>query len=309
MPVPDDAAQTMVTVRVPASCANLGPGFDVLAVAVDLTLVVQARPFDGRRVVASGEGAEEVPGDDANLIWRSVRGFCDVFGAEVPAVTLHCANDIPLARGLGSSSAATVAGLVLARASTGVAVADQDLIDLATQLEGHADNAAAAVLGGLVVAGPADRARRFEPARRLRPVVCIPPEQSSTREARALVPSQVDLDTMVSMARRTALVLTGLTGVSAWDPAVMVDEVHEPPRLRAMAGSRVVVEAARAAGYGACLSGAGPSVLVVADRDDHEVEATLRAAVGADWRILGLRWDRAGARRDTDTLVAGLPRR
>jgi homoserine kinase len=298
MSTQDSEAGALVTVRVPASSANLGPGFDVLAVALSLSLVVHARPYDGRRVSAEGEGARDVPDDDGNLIWRSVRAFCDVYGAEMPDISLHCENEIPLARGLGSSSAAAVAGLVVARALTEMPVADQDIIDIATQLEGHADNAAAAVLGGLVVAGPTGRARRFEPTRSLRPVVCIPPDRSSTDETRGLLPSEVPLETMTSTARGTALVLAGLAGLAAWDPAVMVDDVHEPPRLRTMAGSRDVIAAARAAGYGACLSGAGPTVLVIADNDDTEVEAMLQAATGDDWQVEPLRWDRAGARRD-----------
>lgn len=304
MPSQDTEAGTLVTVRVPASSANLGPGFDVLAVALDLTLIVHARPYDGHRVVATGEGAGEVPDGDGNLIWRSVRAFCDVYGAEVPDVTLHCDNHIPLERGLGSSSAAAVAGLVLARTLTGMSVADQDLIDIATQLEGHADNAAAAVLGGLVIAGPTGRARRFEPTRTLRPIVCIPPDRSSTQETRGLVPSEVSLETMVGTARRTALVLAGLAGVAAWDPATMVDEVHEPPRLRAMTATGDVIAAARAAGYGACLSGAGPAVLVLADSEDTRVEAMLADATGEDWRVEPLHWDRAGARSDQDASPA-----
>lgn len=288
--------EALATVRVPASSANLGPGFDVLAVAVDLALLVHARPREERRVVARGEGYDDVPDDDRNLVWQGVRAFCDVYGCDVPDVTLHCDNDIPLQRGLGSSSAAAVAGLVLARVVTGVSVSDQDVIDLATQLEGHADNAAAAVLGGLVVAGPTGGARRFEPTRALRPVVCVPPDRSATSETRGLMPVGVRLETMVGTARRTALVLAGLAGFMAWDPSVMVDEVHEPPRLEVMTASREVLQAARGAGYGACLSGAGPSVLVLAETDDTDVVDRLRDAAGDGWRIEALQWDRAGAR-------------
>lgn len=293
-----DSEAVRPKVRVPASSANLGPGFDVLAVALDMTLTVEARPHDGPRVVTSGEGAGDVPDDDSNLIWQGVRAFCDVYGAEMPDVTLHCDNDIPLERGLGSSAAAAVAGLVLARELTGVAVGDQDIIDLAAQLEGHADNAAAAVLGGLVVAGPTGRARRFDPIRNLRPIVCIPPERSATSMARGLLPTEVTLETMVVTARRTALVLAGLTGLTAWDPSTMLDQVHEPPRLETMIGSKELITTAREAGYGACLSGAGPSVLLLAQTDDVGVADAVREVVGADWRVELLRWDRAGARRE-----------
>jgi len=295
---PDSGSGELATVRVPASSANLGPGFDVLAVALDLPLVVHAEPYDGHRVVTSGEGAEELPRDDGNLIWQSVRAFCDVYGAQVPEVTLMCENDIPLERGLGSSAAAAVAGLVLARKLTGVAVGDQDVIDLAAQLEGHADNAAAAVLGGLVVAAPTGRARRFDPTRSLRPIVCIPPQRSATSATRGLVPSEVTLENMVGTARRTALVLAGLAGMTAWDPSTMFDEVHEPPRLAAMLESQDLLVAAREAGYGACLSGAGPSVLVITETGDAAAAERLRDVAGADWRIEPLGWDRSGASSD-----------
>jgi homoserine kinase len=295
---PDSGSDALATVRVPASSANLGPGFDVLAVALDLPLVVHARPYNGRRVVTSGQGAQELPHDDGNLIWRSVRAFCDVYGAEVPQVTLHCENDIPLERGLGSSAAAAVAGLVLARELTGVAVGDQDVIDLATQLEGHADNAAAAVMGGLVVAGRTGRARRFDPVRSLRPLVGIPPQRSATSATRGLVPSEVTLETMVRTVRRTTLVLAGLAGLTAWDPSTMLDEVHEPPRLATMTESRDLLVAARGAGFGACLSGAGPSVLVIAATDDTAAVENLRDVAAADWRIEPLAWDRSGACND-----------
>jgi homoserine kinase len=287
-----------VAVRVPASSANLGPGYDVLAVALDLPLRITTAPFDGRHVVAAGEGADELPGDDGNLIWRSLVAFCEVYGAPIPQVTLHCDNPIPLERGMGSSAAAVVAGLALARRLTGTAVADQDLIDLATQLEGHPDNVAAALLGGLVVAGTTGRASRFEPTRNLRPIVCVPNERASTAATRDLVPAQVPLITAVTTARRTALVLAGLAGMAAWDPLAMRDDVHEPPRLEAMTASRALVEAARSAGLGACLSGAGPSVLVIVDEADRVTADWLAEIAGAGWRVEQPRWDRAGARVD-----------
>lgn len=294
----DDDAVPRLQVRVPASSANLGPGYDVLAVALDLPLRITATAFDGRHVVASGEGADEVPGDDGNLIWRSIVAFCEVYGADVPEVTLHCDNPIPLERGMGSSAAAVVAGLTLARRLTRVAVGDQEVIDLATQLEGHPDNVAAALLGGLVVAGTTGRSRRFEPTRSLRPLVCVPGQRASTAATRDLVPQHVPLATTVATARRTALVLAGLTGMAGWDPRAMRDDVHEPPRLEAMAGSRALVDAARAAGLGACLSGAGPSVLVIVDDDDRVTAGWLAEIAGDAWRVEELRWDRAGARVD-----------
>lgn len=287
--------EPLAQVRVPASAANLGPGFDVLAAALDLPLHVSAYRDDGRRVVVGGEGAGELPCDDGNLVWQGLAAFCDVFGDDVPDVTLVCDNHIPLQRGLGSSAAATVAGLVLGRALTGATVADQDIVDLAGQLEGHADNAAAALLGGLVVAAPAERALRFEPARSLRPVVCVPGTRSATRASRALLPTSVPLTDVVATARRTALVLAGLSGAAVWDPSTMVDTVHEPPRFAAMQGSAELVGALRDAGFGACLSGAGPSVLAVVPADDPSAIARITELADADWTAHAVDWDRAGA--------------
>lgn len=290
-------ASAPVTVRVPASSANLGPGFDVLAVALDLTLRVTAVPYDGRRVVASGEGAGDLEEGDTNLVWRAMVAFCAAHEVAVPDVTLRCDNQIPLERGLGSSAAAAVAGLALGRRLTGVSIGNHDLIDQATALEGHPDNAAAAVLGGLVVAGEGP-ARRFEPSRNLRPIVCIPTERSSTAIARALVPEQVPLPTMVRVARGTALVLAGLAGLAAWDPTSMRDAVHEPPRLAAVPGTRRLIEAVRADGLASCLSGAGPSALVVVPSDDGTAVDRIAAVAGAGWRVVAADWDRAGARID-----------
>lgn len=299
-----DDVTAPLRVRVPASSANLGPGFDILAVALDLSLQVRAEPYDGRRVICAGEGAVDLPADDRNLIWRAFCAFCDERGVAVPQVTLHCDSEIPLERGLGSSAAAAVAGATLARRLTGVQVADREIIGLATLLEGHPDNAAAAVLGGLVVAGADGTAHRFEPTRNLRPIVCIPEQRASTTAARGLVPTEVPVAVAVATARQTALVLAGLAGATSWDPNVMTDVVVEPPRLAAMAGSRRLIEAARDAGYGACLSGAGPSVLVVAQHDDMDASRWTRDVAGAGWRVLPMQWDSAGARVESrvDTL-------
>ncbi|HEX6256569.1 MAG TPA: homoserine kinase [Euzebyales bacterium] len=293
----DHGLPPAVRATVPASSANLGPGFDVLAIALDLTLDVTAVPYEGRRVVATGEGVGELSEDDDNLVWRALVTFCEDHDVAVPDVTLHCRSRIPLERGLGSSSAAAVAGLVLARHLTGVAVGDDNLVTHASRLEGHPDNAAAAVLGGLVVAGDGPT-RRFEPTRGLRPIACVPQQRSATSAARGLVPSDVAVSTLVGAARGTALVLAGLAGMAAWDPAVMRDAVHEPPRLAAMPATRRLVDALRAAGDGACLSGAGPSILVVVPADDRGAVDRVRRLAGDGWRVLALAWDRAGARVD-----------
>lgn len=290
-------------VRVPASSANLGPGFDALAAALDVHLEVEVRPREERRVVAEGLGAGELPEDDRNLIWRAFGAYCDWAGIPTPDVTLHARNAIPLERGMGSSAAAAVAGVALARSATqGVAGArsatrgggrDRDLVGLAAALEGHPDNAAAAVLGGIVLCVEGE-ARRFAPSGTLRPLVCVPSSRQSTEEARGVLPTAIPLAEAAANGARTAAVLAGLTGGMAWDPAVLRDVLHEPARLGLMKESGRLVEALRAAGVGACLSGAGPSVLAIVPTGDAGAVATVRASAGAGWDVLACGWDLAG---------------
>jgi len=283
-----------VAVEVPASCANLGPGFDAFAVAVDLRLEASTTDPAEQPVTTEGEGAEEVPTGEDNLVWRALLAYCAWAGTGPPAVSLRVRSAIPLQRGLGSSAAAAVAGVALGRALTGAGGRDADLIALAAGLEGHADNAAAAVLGGLcaVVDG---RPHRFEPTGTLRPVLCVPATRSSTAEARSRLPAQVPLAEAAANAARAALVLAGLSGTSAWNPDVLRDGLVEPSRMAALPASGALIEALRAAGVGACLSGAGPSVLAVVDPSDQTALERIRSLARAGWQVLALGWDRAGA--------------
>jgi homoserine kinase len=285
-----------VSVEVPASSANLGPGFDALAAALDVTLTVTAVPREAQRVVASGDGAGELPTDDTNLIWRGVVAYCERFGADAPDITLHSANDIPLERGMGSSAAAAVAGVALAREVLAAGGTDADLVTLAAELEGHPDNAAAAMLGGLVVCADG-LARRLEPATYLRPVVCVPRARQSTAQARGVLPETVSLGAAAGNAGRVAMVLAGLAGHIAWEPALMHDVLHEPPRFRVMTESGALVARLREQGIGACLSGAGPTVLAIVPTDDAAaVDAVTRAAADG-WEVTPIRWHRRGASR------------
>jgi homoserine kinase len=284
----------IVGVEVPASSANLGPGFDAFAVALDVKLTVRTAPRADRRVTAEGEGADELPGDEQNLIWRAFVAYCERSGVEVPDVSLHSTNAIPLERGMGSSAAAAVAGAALARAVTGATGRDADLIDLAAELEGHADNAAAAVLGGLCVAVDGV-ARRLEPAGSLRPVVCVPRTRQATSAARALLPEGVSLADAARNGARAAVVLAGLSGGMAFDPAAMVDLLHEPARLAAMPDSGRLVGALRQAGIGACLSGAGPTVLAIVPSGEDSSVRLVRELAGDAFDVRAVAWDRAGA--------------
>lgn len=287
----DEAA---VGVEVPASSANLGPGYDVLAVAVDRRLAVRAVEAASRRVTTTGLDADAMPTGDDNLVWRALVSYCHWAGVPVPGVSLRAHNDIPLERGLGSSAAAAVAGLALGRAVTGVASRDQDLIDLAVDLEGHPENAAAAALGGLVVCHDGV-VSRLEPASHLRPLLWVPGSRQSTHAARALLGETVSLADATATVGRAAAVLVGLAGVAAWDPRTMTDTVHEPPRFAAMPDSARLVGDLREAGVGACLSGAGPSVLGVVPAGDEGVLELAGGLTPTGWQLWPAAWDHGGA--------------
>jgi homoserine kinase len=292
-PRPDGDDRT-VHVTVPASSANLGPGFDALAVALDLAFAVRGEPRGRLRSPPPGEGAAELPTDDTNLLWRALVACCDRLGAPAPDVTLVVDNAIPLERGMGSSAAAAVAGVALGRALTGASLGAHELIDLAAGIEGHPDNAAAAVLGGLVLCR-GGRYSRLEPTSALRPVLCIPDARHSTNAARAVLPATVTLGEAAANGARTAAVLAGLAGLLPLDARAMTDVLHEPARFRVMPGAARLVQALRADGVPACLSGAGPSVLAVVDAGSDAAVERVRAHAEADWTVRPACWDRTGA--------------
>ena len=268
------------TVQVPATTANLGPGFDAFGLGLDLHLVVDTMPRtdQSERVLTSGDGADELASGDDNLVWRSLVAFCDNHSVPVPDVALRARTSIPLERGLGSSSAAIVAGLALGRALTGVAVGDRDLVAEAARIEGHPDNVAPALLGGLVACATGDDGtlvvRRINPAAYLRPVVLVPTERQATSAARAVLPDALPRADATVQAARAGHVLGALAGSWPIDVRVAGDRLHEPPRFAVMARSGEVVAALRDAGIHAWLSGAGPSVAAVVpvrDTAGHEL--------------------------------------
>ena len=289
-------------VRVPATTANLGPGFDAFGLALDRHLVVRSRPRDqgATRVEARGEGLGEVADGDENLVWRCLTVFCERHGVPVPDVCLVTHSEVPLERGMGSSSAAIVAGLVLGRALTGVAVGDRELVALADELEGHPDNVAPALLGGLVAcARDQDGAlvvRRVNPAPSRRPLLLVPELRQLTTEARSVLPVSLPRGDVATQAARAGHVLVGMAGTWPIAPRVAVDLVHEPARLEVMKPTARVIAALRDAGVQAWLSGAGPSVAVMAPRLGSEVVRLARELGGREgFRLLELDVQLAGA--------------
>jgi homoserine kinase len=278
-----------VHVRVPATSANLGPGFDALGLALAIYDEVSAEvASSGLTIEVSGEGAGEVVTDERHLVVQAMRATFEVLGAQPPGLRLMSVNSIPHGRGLGSSAAAIVAGVLLARGL----VIDCDLsadqvLALAAAVEGHPDNVAACLLGGLTVAwterGGSARALRLEP-RAVVPVVMIPAVQSATKAARQALPLTVPHVDAAFNAARSALLVAALTSgavASLWDATQ--DRLHQDFRADGMPASAQLLAILREAGIAAVISGAGPSVLALS-RSSAEVEA-VRALVPAGWRI------------------------
>jgi homoserine kinase len=255
-----------ITVRVPASTANLGPGFDALGLALDLHDTVEVAVTDaGVQVEVTGEGAGQVPTDESHLVVRALRAAADALGITLPGVSLRCHNVIPHARGLGSSAAAIVAGVAAAYGLAGKPV-DEDALQLAAEFEGHADNAAASLYGGLALAwseGPRFRAVRLEPHPDVSPVVLIPDEHSATTVTRGLLPDNIPHKDAAFAAGRCALAVHALTTRPDLLLSATEDRLHQDYRESAWPDTMRIVRELRENGVPATVSGAGPTVLAI----------------------------------------------
>lgn len=309
-----------VRVRVPATSANLGPGFDALGVALSLHDVVEVRAVSvpGAVVDVTGEGAGTVATGEDHLVVRAIREGLDHAGASQVGLRLTCANAIPHGRGLGSSAAAVVAGLLVARALVAepAALDDDTVLALATRMEGHPDNAAPALLGGVTVAWCDEEvahAVRVPVHPDVVPVAIVPPHHLSTKAARAVLPPQVPHGDAAFQAGRAALLVEALGRRPDLLLPATEDRLHQEYRRAVMPDSLALVAALRRRGVAAVVSGAGPSVLALARRVDSgpnglpstDADAAIAAAFGgvmAGWRVLPLPVDTAGAlvERGTD---------
>ncbi|MEP7158606.1 MAG: homoserine kinase [Chloroflexota bacterium] len=260
-----------VLVEAPASSANLGPGFDSLALALDLHLRVRVTPLDhgSEQILVEGEGADEIGLDAGNRFLIGLERGLQTLGLEPPVMRIEMENEIPLARGLGSSAAATVAGLLAAEALAGRRIGMQRLHSMATDIDGHPDNVGAALLGGFVIVGRdadgAPTAVRFDPPGALEAALFIPEQPLRTSEMRAALPRRVEHADAAHNVGRAALVAAALAG-GRTDllSAMSEDRLHEPYRALHFPALPALIEAARSAGaLGAALSGAGSTVLAL----------------------------------------------
>lgn len=299
---PGDHPDPAVRVRVPATSANLGPGFDTLGLALALHDEIEvAVTGGGLDVQVQGEGAGVLSRGEGNLVVRAARAAFERLGTTPPGLAVRCTNRIPHGRGMGSSAAAIVAGVSAARAlavDMGRELTEAQAFALAAELEGHPDNVAACLAGGLAVAwgeGVQRRWVRLDPEASLAPVALVPGQELDTGEARGLLPQHVAHGDAALNAGRAALLIAGLTTHPEMLFDATEDRLHQDYRAVAMPGTAALLARLRAAGAPAVVSGAGPSILVLAQA---QVAGSIGAGAGADWRVFRLDVDREGVRVD-----------
>jgi homoserine kinase len=280
----------MAKVSVPASSANIGPGFDSLAIALDLRDMYAAQILDDATfdVDVTGEGADEVKKDKNHLVIKAMmRGF-EFMGSKPRGIALRALNVTPHGRGLGSSSSAIIGGLSLARAlvlSGENYMSDEDLVALATELEGHPDNVAAAFYGGATIAwmeGDKGKAVNIHVDERIKAIAFVPNTTLSTSKARKLLPETISHHDAVLNTSRAALLVQALSHRPDLLYVATEDRLHQDYRAEAMPKSAALLKRLRAAGVAATISGAGPTVLVLHTGSDQDADEIIRAA-GADF--------------------------
>ncbi len=280
-----------VTVQAPATSANMGPGFDCLGIALDIWNTVRV-DTDATGFEIHGLGRDELPSGPDNLVSRAFQLTCQEVGEAVPTVRFTCTNEIPLGRGLGSSSAAAVAGIVAANELLGRPLDDAQMLTLAARIEGHPDNSAAALYGGCqVVVHGGDRliTSTVSIPERLSAVLFVPEMPMPTAEARSVLPTQISVqDAVFNMGRVGLLVNALATGDLDLLATATQDRLHQPPRQAIFHPMKVIMRAALDAGaHGAFLSGAGSTILALSSSREMTIgyemaEAASKAGVEGD---------------------------
>jgi homoserine kinase len=269
-------------IRVPASSANLGPGFDALGMAVQLYLECRFRPADSLQIRVSGCDSASIPATRDNLIWQTAMRVAndlrklDSSVPALPEVELEIANGIPIGKGLGSSAAALVAGVVLAVRLLGLTWDRHRILDEAARIEGHPDNVAAAVLGGIVCSAIDDegvaRAIRLHLPETFGASIVVPDFEVPTSRAREVLPASYSKDDAVFNIQRAALLIAALcTGNREVFPTALTDKLHQTYRAKLIPGLEEILELRAEGMLGCAISGAGPSILVIHESDRAEV--------------------------------------
>jgi homoserine kinase len=292
-----------IFVKVPATSANLGPGFDALGLALDLWNETEFIPAEKFHLRVEGEGADRLALNQKNLIVRSMQKVYDAAGRKLPALYIHCINRIPPASGLGSSAAAIITGLIGANALLDSPLTNNDILNLAAEIEGHPDNAASALLGGLVASTMSEGkiiARKL-PIKPLAVTIALPDFNFPTKQARAALPKHVSMKNAAHNISRAVLAAEAFrTGDLDLLGQVMDDALHQPYRLPLIPGAREAMDAAKKAGASAAaLSGAGPSLIAFSAKQDANIGEAMKRmfeSVGLNARIFELGVSEEGAK-------------
>ncbi|MFD2116462.1 homoserine kinase [Paenibacillus yanchengensis] len=264
--------QNSVLVRVPASTANLGPGFDTLGMALSLYAWLEISVADTTTFEFYGEGNEELPKDKSNLIYKVAQMVFLEAGVAVPDLHIKFYSDIPLTRGLGSSATAIIAALIAANALIDSPLSDNRLFQIATALEGHPDNVGASMFGGIVVAawdGEKAEYVKLTPPSQLTTLVVIPEFHLATEKARQVIPDELEMaDAVFNVGRSSLLVAALATGQLQLLAHAMQDRLHQPYRTPLIPGmSHILEQSVQHGALGVALSGAGPTIITFVDRD------------------------------------------
>jgi homoserine kinase len=295
-----------VRVDVPASTTNLGPGFDVLGMALKLYDTVEIELCgSGLSFEIQGEGADSLSRDETNLVYRAAKRVFDRIGEKPPPMSILLINRIPLARGLGSSGAAAIGGLMAANALARADLTKREILDMAVEMDGHPDNVSASLLGGIVIASHNNNSTacmKFLPSKPLEVVVVVPDFQLLTSHARSVLPKSVDIQTAVFNISRTAILVASLaTGDCSLLGIAMDDKLHQPYREKLVPGLKDVFQAVKSVDENAAvaLSGAGSSVVVLCTQRGAEIGEKMQQAFlvhNISSRVMLLDIDEEGAK-------------
>lgn len=269
-------SDAMWRLRVPASSANLGPGFDALGLALGIYLECRFRQAETLQIRVAGRDSDKIPQTEENLIWQTALAVARDVQMEMPPVELEVDNEIPLGKGLGSSAAALTAGVVIADRILGLHWKPLRILDEAARIEGHPDNVAACVLGSIVASaidsGGVARAVRLELPARYGVAVVVPDFILPTVEARAVLPDSYSRADTIFNVQRSALLIAALTtGTTSAFPAALEDRLHQPYRATLVPGLDEMTRLRAPGLLGCALSGAGPSILVFYEKGYESV--------------------------------------
>lgn len=291
----------MIKIQIPATSANLGAGFDALGLALNYYNYVNIEEADGVKIVALD--GNEIPTDETNLVYETAKTLYDICGKPFTGLHIEQVNNIPMARGLGSSSACIIAGLVGANTLMGNPLSLDDLVDLSAQIEGHPDNTAPALLGGIVTAvfdGKVVHWVKQEVHTSLKFVVVIPDFELKTEKARACLPKEVShKDAVYNLSRAALFSASLLTGKYENLRTAVHDKLHQPYRMELIPYGRDVFDVAYSLGaYASYVSGAGPSLMAIVDHENEFFVGKMRFALDKmglnAWNVKELEIDNKG---------------